>query len=166
MMAEIKRVLKSDGILIISTPDKGYYEKYFPNFKNEFHVKELYEHEFEDLLQGYFKNLSFFAQNNIFGSVITCGAGYTNTLNPPLHFDKSRNTKGFLEARFVIALASNSEVMLNTSTSFFTFNSEGDPFTEIEKLTEVIKNIHASRAWRLISILQKPLNLIKKLARL
>lgn len=165
MMAEIKRVLKHDGILIISTPDKGYYEKYFQGFKNEFHIKELYKYEFKVLLQTYFKNLVFFTQNNVFGSVITCDADYTNTINPPLHFDKTRNRKSFFEPRFVIALASNSGIVLNTTTSFFTFNSETDPFTEIERLTEVINNIHASRSWRLISILRKPFSFLKKKVR-
>lgn len=54
MMMEVKRVLKPDGIVIISTPDKYQYTDK-QNFHNEFHVKELYKNEFVELLNRYFK---------------------------------------------------------------------------------------------------------------
>ena len=53
MMAEIKRVLKPSGLLIISSPDKYYYS-IEPDTKNEFHVKELFEHQFKDLVSKHF----------------------------------------------------------------------------------------------------------------
>ena len=49
MLAEFNRVLSDDGLLIISTPDKKHYSD-ATDFTNEFHVKELYKHEFEQLL--------------------------------------------------------------------------------------------------------------------
>src|SRR5205085_7058452 len=42
MMQEIKRILKEDGLLIISTPDKKYYAD-IPAHQNPFHIKELYK---------------------------------------------------------------------------------------------------------------------------
>ena len=53
MMMEIRRVLRPDGVLIISSPDKHEYSD-VPGFKNEFHVKELYLSEFVDLLSSHF----------------------------------------------------------------------------------------------------------------
>ncbi len=53
MMREIKRVLTPNGILFISSPDKLEYSDKF-NYKNPFHIKELYRNEFEDLLKKYF----------------------------------------------------------------------------------------------------------------
>lgn len=61
MMSEIKRVLKPDGIVIISTPDKLYYSDH-RNFQNPFHVQELYKQEFVDLLTQRFQNYQLLAQ--------------------------------------------------------------------------------------------------------
>ncbi len=70
MLSEIKRVLKPEGILIMSSPDKKYYTD-IPDYKNKYHVKELYFEEFKHLIRNYFKNNYFFLQNNFSGSIIT-----------------------------------------------------------------------------------------------
>lgn len=67
MMLEIQRVLKPSGLLIISTPDKYYYSD-VRNFKNSFHVKELYKQEFIDLVSKYFKFSQLLNQAHINGS--------------------------------------------------------------------------------------------------
>lgn len=64
MMNEIKRVLKPNGLVIISTPDKKYYSD-IRNVKNEFHVKELYKQEFITLLSSYFKNIQLLNQKYV-----------------------------------------------------------------------------------------------------
>ncbi len=70
MLAEIKRVLATGGLLIISTPDKkNYTDK--TGYKNPFHTKELYEEEFAALLNKYFKNVQFLDQQIALSSVIT-----------------------------------------------------------------------------------------------
>ena len=60
-LAEIKRVLKPDGILIISSPDKRTYSD-IRNFNNIYHVHEMYKDEFKNFLKKYFKNATFFKQ--------------------------------------------------------------------------------------------------------
>lgn len=69
MMIEIKRVLKNNGVLIISTPNKKTYSEN-RNYKNPFHSKELYFSEFEDLINSFFTNAKFYEQNQIEGSLI------------------------------------------------------------------------------------------------
>jgi len=69
MMREFKRVLKSDGFLIISSPDKKNYSD-LRGFHNKYHVKELYEENFKKLLSFYFGNYRVFKQRIIFGSAI------------------------------------------------------------------------------------------------
>ncbi|MBA9074617.1 ubiquinone/menaquinone biosynthesis C-methylase UbiE [Flavobacterium gossypii] len=61
MMTEIKRVLKPNGLLIISTPDKLYYSD-MRKLENEFHVKELYKEEFSDLASRYFSQTQLLSQ--------------------------------------------------------------------------------------------------------
>lgn len=62
MMQEIKRVLKPDGITIISTPEKKEYSD-ATGYVNPFHVKELYEHEFTGLIRQFFSCNYFLRQN-------------------------------------------------------------------------------------------------------
>lgn len=57
-LKEIKRVLKADGTLIMSTPNKKIYSDY-RNYKNPFHVKEFYEDEYYTFLKSAFKKVVF-----------------------------------------------------------------------------------------------------------
>ncbi|WP_411343922.1 methyltransferase domain-containing protein [Paenibacillus sp. WLX1005] len=60
-LQEIKRVLKPDGVLIMSTPDKRLYSD-VDGFTNPFHLHEFYEHEFQDFLQRQFSYTHMFRQ--------------------------------------------------------------------------------------------------------
>ena len=66
---EIKRVLKKDGLLMMSSPDKMYYSD-MTDFKNIYHVKELYEEEFYALLKKYFNNINMYYQGMLASSYI------------------------------------------------------------------------------------------------
>ncbi|MGV1820005.1 glycosyltransferase [Agrobacterium sp. CG160-95] len=68
-MQEIKRVLRADGILIISTPEKNAYTV-ATGLDNPFHVKELLKSEFNGLLGQYFTYVSMHGQKIGFGSII------------------------------------------------------------------------------------------------
>lgn len=69
MLKEFNRVLKDDGLLIISTPDKKYYSDE-TGFTNEFHVRELYKNEFENLISKHWENTSWYAQSLSFQSIL------------------------------------------------------------------------------------------------
>lgn len=71
-LQEIKRVLKQDGILVMSTPDKYWYTD-VPNQHNPFHVKEFYKHEFYTFLKSFFPTVEFYYQKNEVVSVIGSG---------------------------------------------------------------------------------------------
>lgn len=68
-MNEIKRILKPDGILIMSTPDRDKY-----NFgriaPNRFHVHELNFEEYKTLLNQYFEHNEFLFQQSTAASFI------------------------------------------------------------------------------------------------
>jgi ubiquinone/menaquinone biosynthesis C-methylase UbiE len=69
-LTEVKRVLKPDGLFIISTPDKANYSD-MQDYKNPFHKKELYENEFTGLIKKYFSFTSFYVQSSFLGSFIS-----------------------------------------------------------------------------------------------
>lgn len=69
MLSEIKRVLKPDGVLVISSPNKKNYSE-IPQQENHFHVKELYQEEFKALVSDYFQFTKLLGQQVVFGSAI------------------------------------------------------------------------------------------------
>lgn len=62
---QIKRVLKTNGVFIVSTPNKYTYPE-----GNLFHTKELYPEEFKKLLKKYFKNVRFYHQAFEFAQIV------------------------------------------------------------------------------------------------
>ena len=60
-LKEIKRCLATDGVLVMSSPDKRTYSDLI-NFNNEYHVKEFYFDEFKKFLSEVFNNVEFYYQ--------------------------------------------------------------------------------------------------------
>lgn len=69
MLAEIRRVLREDGMLIISSPNRPVYSEESGEH-NEFHVKELDFYEFNTLLKAQFPVSQYYGQRIMMGSVI------------------------------------------------------------------------------------------------
>ncbi|MFC1778003.1 methyltransferase domain-containing protein [Pseudomonadota bacterium] len=93
LLAEFRRVLKPDGFLILSSPDKAIYSDQ-QNTVNEYHLKELYREEFEALIQRHFPASRILGQKLMFHSAIwsmddvhqlTIDQLSTDKLNTPTH---------------------------------------------------------------------------------
>ncbi len=69
MLTEIKRVLRPNGLLVISSPNRPIYSEESGEH-NEYHVKELDFKEFDDLLTAQFQAVKYFGQRMLMGSVI------------------------------------------------------------------------------------------------
>ena len=69
LMAEFKRVLKPDGCLVLSSPDKATYSDTVGG-NNEFHLKELYHDELVSLISKYFPASRLLGQKLMFHSAI------------------------------------------------------------------------------------------------
>jgi ubiquinone/menaquinone biosynthesis C-methylase UbiE len=64
LLAEARRVLRRDGVLFVSTPNKSYYaESRHKDGPNPFHVHEFTFSEFETTLAEFFPGVSIFLQN-------------------------------------------------------------------------------------------------------
>jgi len=109
-LAEVKRVLRPNGFLLISTPDMNVYSAAGTE-SNPFHVKELTEAEFRAILSSSFRKVELLRQRAISGSAIlpdTSGPG-TNSLSIFEHRDglTYEASPGLLRAPYLLAVASD-----------------------------------------------------------
>ena len=61
LLSEVKRLLKEDGLFIVSTPNKATYTDQ-RHYQNPFHKRELYLDEFKSILGSYFENVRILGQ--------------------------------------------------------------------------------------------------------
>lgn len=152
MMREIKRVLKPDGMLIISTPDKRYYTD-DAGIVNPYHLKELYADEFKLLLKTHFHNVLFLQQSFISGSIIL---PEENTQSFTLYTGDNNKLQSCLYPKpfYYIALASDSDLPMVESSLFY--NEE-----LIRKLKNEKEALKRTITYRVGNTLLHPLKLIR-----
>ena len=69
LLREFRRVLRPEGFLLLSSPDKAVYSEQMQN-RNEFHARELYRDELETLLRSHFPAFRLWGQKLVFQSAI------------------------------------------------------------------------------------------------
>ncbi|MER9845660.1 class I SAM-dependent methyltransferase [Mesorhizobium australicum] len=106
---EFKRVLKPGGSLLISSPDKRYYSD-ARNFSNKYHVKELYEHEFRQLIGRHFRNVTFYSQRIVFGSLVLPLSTAASARSYIYDEKEISAASGVYEPLYILAVASDGEV--------------------------------------------------------
>ena len=151
MMSEIKRVLKDDGILIMSTPDKKFYTDE-RNFHNKFHVKELYKNEFINLILKNFKIIQILTQKYINGISIIQENEYSDEfIFFSGKYDEIKNVE--IMPLFLIVVASNIQ-----------FNKhENSVFDGNHIITTLIeRKIYLSNSYRLGHFILSPFKFLKK----
>lgn len=108
-VSELKRVLKPDGLLVISTPDRVSYNATLSE-PNKYHLCELTRIDFEALLRRHFKQVNILDQMSFCGSIMsgpgTSGLDYITS-------DDSTTFKysSVSNAPFLVALASDTPVV-------------------------------------------------------
>ncbi len=178
MMKEIKRVLKKDGILIISSPDKHEYSD-IPLQNNPFHKKELYHDEFKSLLENYFNNIAIYGQRIIYGSSIFPEKDKSQTVTYDMEkvtqnsIEQSRSI-GMARPLYFVAFASDATLPSTIGSILEEPVTESETFTkfyknyekqvlEIEKQKELIiinyrnelYNVYTSHSWRYTAPLRR-----------
>lgn len=124
---EIKRVLKADGLLIMSSPNKKEYSDRY-DFHNVFHVHELYVDEFVDLLKTEFKNVDLYRQYLEVASFIDRADIDENVIR----YHKKRDVYN-PEGKYVVALASNVELP-EESFSIASLHTREEYLTTLDEL--------------------------------
>lgn len=106
-LREIMRVLKPDGTLIMSTPNKKIYTDLVEG-ENEFHIKEFYIQEFVDYLKKKFSDIQLMCQYPSIGYFITKENEEVTVKSPKTKYE---------ESRYVIAICSNQKKNWAINTS-------------------------------------------------
>lgn len=155
MIGEIKRVLKKEGLLIISTPDKKVYSDE-RNYANPYHIKELYREEFEKLLQPSFSNVILFNQAYSYGNSFIFNLKQNQLVTYSGGFDSLCQIEN--KAKFLLAIASNKSFDFD-EFSVFDASSKIKQFENLE----LINTYKKSYSYRIGQFVLLPLNLIKKI---
>jgi ubiquinone/menaquinone biosynthesis C-methylase UbiE len=169
MIVEFKRVLRPEGILFISSPEKENYHKIDPF--NPYHIKELTFEEFDELLKKYFVNTHMYRQRFFdvsfiypFKKEITGFEEYTGDF-------RQINQENFdANYYFNIAICTNSSSLaINISASFFN-GTEHLKFREEEiirhleaRITSAVEEVQQSYSFKLGSFLLLPFSTLKRL---
>jgi 2-polyprenyl-3-methyl-5-hydroxy-6-metoxy-1,4-benzoquinol methylase len=98
-LQELKRIIKDDGLVFISTPNKEVFKE-----KNPFHLKEFTKTEFTELLKKYFSFVRIIEQKNALTSFIK-----TNDLEEGIILMNDNNS----ETLYFVAICSNREIIEN-----------------------------------------------------
>ncbi len=158
MCAEIKRVLKPEGVLIISSPDRYYYSD-SRHHKNDYHIRELYYEEFMDLINSYFKKTRFYSQRIFVGSMIFYdGAG--NHYAKPLLMEADCSANDFTPL-YNIAVATDGAELKGMRQIFL--YKEFDYIMTKRDLDRKVGEILDSKTYRLGYFLTYPFRLLRKL---
>lgn len=120
-LREVKRLLTTDGIFIVSTPNKRVYSDE-PKYRNPFHVRELYFQEFKALLEAQFKQVRFLGQRVYSGSTVWPLFCRHNPQLAEYVIDKNSEEYVFVEKdkrdpMYFIAIATNYDQQLDENAS-------------------------------------------------
>ncbi|WP_269931498.1 glycoside hydrolase family 99-like domain-containing protein [Aminobacter sp. HY435] len=119
-LAEVARVLRPDGILIISSPNRTVYTEQ-NNHHNPFHLRELDREEFLSALGGHFSDVAILEQRAIDGSVLMLDGASAGMDGFESHDGRAfHKTQGVPSTHYFVAVAAriplpelNSSVMFN-----------------------------------------------------
>lgn len=126
-LQEIKRVLRPNGFLVMSTPNKAVYsDKY--NYKNEFHVKEFYKEEFLAFLKNEFANVLLYHQFFEVASIIADATKREENNHFSNYCDE-------MDGKYYIAIASDFD--LPDAGSIVSINDNTEYASKIDRILEL-----------------------------
>ena len=129
-LREARRVLKQDGVLIISTPNKKITDE--RKTENEYHIKEFYKHEFIEFLRNEFENVELYSQ--YYGDALFFHKDDNKTV--PMVLDRTLNEA--LKEEYFIVVASQKKITEYLNPPVYV--SERDFHFEIVNLYETYLN--------------------------
>ena len=124
---EIDRVLKNDGIMVMSTPNKRIYSD-LHNYNNEFHIKEFYHKDFLKFLHEKFQFVQLYNQSfKVFSVIDSCNREEDDIT----YYSKDRKYNS--DGKYYIAIASHKEIE-NISLSCLYVDNQNEYEENIERI--------------------------------
>ncbi len=164
---EVKRVLKPNGVFVVSTPNEEEYQT-----GNDFHVHEFEVDEFKDLLAKKFKNYQLYYQGAYISSGLLQEKDFTSLWSKQLEVSKDLTQPADAVTYLVAVCSDESLPTLEERISLATpwsdrghaeyidkyENEIKDLKSEVKDLRNHIDSIEHSNSWRIT----KPLRAIRK----
>ncbi len=157
MISEIKRVMKIDGVCIVSSPDKLYYSD-IPNYRNEFHVKELYYQEFKNLISRHFKKSIFYNQKIFVGSIIALDENIQD-YKKPIIIDKEGNSHELNPVYNIAICTDNIDFTPNYQLVLY---KESDYLTSSAEIELAKQSVRMTKTYKLGNFIISPFRSIKR----
>lgn len=161
-LSEIKRVLTPDGVVIISSPNKRLYSD-VPQRVNPYHLKELYNEEFQSLLSRHFSHTLYLGQSYQLSSVIYPISNLSQPLRRPTEYrDNNILDK---EPLYNIIIASNASLttLKPLPAAFFYEDTVTIDFLQNKAFEEGRLSCKKTMPWKLGHYLISPFRFIKRL---
>jgi len=160
VLQEVKRLLKEDGIFLISTPNKIVYdsEQIEPN---PFHKKELTMDEFQNLLKPYFTNVKVYGQKALNTSNIWPLNTSSEEKFEEIIIKKSKEQFEFIknkEAKYFIAISTDKINKIKINTSFLFDPESSKTYTSRLENEIKLKNDEISKASKHLSKIEKDIS--------
>lgn len=137
MMNEVRRVLRPDGVLVMSSPNRLVYSEK-AGYHNEFHVKELDFGEFDELLRSQFSKVHYYGQRLAVGSAIAAVQPDVAELTMDAFTDTGKDvvprSPQLLDPVYYVAIAGDGEVELPRLNSSVLFSEAEDLYTHHRKV--------------------------------
>jgi len=138
-LREARRVLREQGILVISTPNKAVYSDY-ANHHNEFHKKEFYVDEFEAFLRQLFPRVSLFGQGWFLSSVMQRSSS--------LRFENLRPLdRAALPPKYVVAVCSAGDLADIIDLSSVVVDVQGKLEGMWKRIVSLQDEVESKNAW-------------------
>jgi len=142
-LGEVKRVLRTNGVFVVSTPNKkNYTDRY--DHQNKFHLCELYKDRFEEILKEHFGHVRLYDQGQEVTSVILNKEDYLSQkpvtvvpVNSAYHF----------EGKYLIGLCSDQPETIQASIASIVPESEKSYFQLVDRILELQQEVEKLGAW-------------------
>ncbi len=134
MMFEIKRVLKQDGMMIISSPNRLTYSDEV-DYSNPYHVKELYYDELVTLLNHHFNFVKIYGQKIASASFVFPLSNTEQTSIKSYNGDADNLTKQVCSLKspiYYVAVCSDSEINIVPSIDSIYIDSSEDLWRSLQ----------------------------------
>lgn len=148
---EAARVLKKNGVFIVSTPNRPVYSGE-TGLNNPFHVKELDEDEFRSLLEGAFKHVQLLGQRFVIPSMIAQVNGRRDSNQRVVNSLVARKNAAarpisgvaaLEHAQYFVAVCSNAALRRKLETPSIFIDETEDLWREHQKVLRWASGLHA-----------------------